>query len=111
MNALGFSLADRKLRLDEARSLIERALVLAPKDPFILDSHGWVLFRQGQPEAALEVLNQAYGIRPDPEIAAHMGEVLWSLGRKDEAAPYLGKARQEHPDNEALAAALKKFRP
>jgi tetratricopeptide (TPR) repeat protein len=111
MNALGFSLAERNLRLDEARTLIERALELAPKDPFILDSHGWVLFRQGQVQAALEVLNQAYGIRPDPEIAAHLGEVLWSLGRKDEARRTWDKARQEHPDNEALAATIKRFAP
>jgi tetratricopeptide (TPR) repeat protein len=111
MNALGFSLADRNLRLDEARTLIERALELAPNDPFILDSKGWVLFRQGQSQAALDVLNQAYGIRADPEIAAHIGEVLWSLGRKDEARRTWDVARKEHPANEALAATIKRLSP
>ena len=109
MNALGYSLADRNIRLDEARSLIEHALEIAPNDPFILDSMGWVLFRQGQTQAALDTLNQAYGIRPDPEIAAHLGEVLWALGRKDEARQTWDKARKEHPDNEALAETIKRF--
>ena len=109
MNALGYSLADRNIRLDEARSLIEHALEIAPNDPFILDSKGWVLFRQGQTQAALDTLNQAYGIRPDPEIAAHLGEVLWALGRKDEARQTWDKARKEHPDNEALAETIKRF--
>jgi tetratricopeptide (TPR) repeat protein len=110
-NALGYSLADRNLRLDEAHRLIERALELAPNDPFILDSKGWLLFRQGQPQAALEVLNTAFAIRPDPEIAAHLGEVLWMLGRRDEARATLEKARQEHPANETVAATLKRLLP
>ena len=109
LNALGFSFADRNIRLAEARTLIERALELQPNDPFILDSKGWVLFRQGEPQAALDVLNQAFGIRPDPEIAAHIGEVLWSLGRKDEARQTWDKAIKEHPANEALAETIKRF--
>lgn len=108
-NALGFSLADRNLRLAEARALIDRALELAPDDPFILDSKGWVLFRQGEPQAALETLQRAFAIRPDPEIAAHLGEVLWTLGRKDEARQTWEKARQEHPGNEVLAETIKRF--
>ncbi|NWG31927.1 MAG: tetratricopeptide repeat protein [Rhodocyclaceae bacterium] len=108
-NALGFSLADRNVRLAEARALIDRALELAPDDPFILDSKGWVLFRQGEPQAALETLQRAFGIRPDPEIAAHLGEVLWTLGRKDEARQTWEKARQEHPGNEVLAETIKRF--
>jgi tetratricopeptide (TPR) repeat protein len=111
LNALGFSFADRNIRLDEARTLIERAIELAPNDAFILDSKGWVLFRQGQLQAALDVLNQAFGIRPDPEIAAHLGEVLWSLGRKDEARQTWDKARKEHPANEALAETIKRLSP
>jgi len=111
LNALGYSLAERNIRLDEARSLIERALELAPNDPFILDSKGWVLFRQGQPEAALEALQRAFGIRADPEIAAHIGEVLWSLGRKDEARQTWEKARKEHPANETLAETIKRLAP
>lgn len=111
LNALGYSLAERNIRLDEARSLIERALELAPNDPFILDSKGWVLFRQGQPEAALEALQRAFGIRADPEIAAHIGEVLWSLGRKDEARQTWDRARKEHPANETLAETIKRLAP
>ncbi len=111
LNALGYSLADRNIRLDEARTLIERALELAPDDPFILDSKGWVLFRQGQPAAALEALQRAFGIRPDPEIAAHIGEVLWSLGRRDEARQIWEKARKEHPANETLAETIKRLAP
>lgn len=108
-NALGYALAERNERLGEARELIERALELAPDDPFILDSKGWVLFRQGQTSAALEVLSQAFGMRPDPEIAAHLGEVLWSIGRKDEARTTWEKARAEHPANEVLAETIKRL--
>lgn len=109
MNALGYSLADRNIRLDEARSLIDHALEIAPNDPFILDSKGWILFRQGQPQAALDVLNQAFNIRPDPEIAAHLGEVLWALGRKEEARQTWDTALKEHPANEMLAETVKRF--
>ncbi len=108
-NALGFSLADRNIRLAEARALIEKALELAPDDPFILDSHGWVLFRQGESEAALQVLQRAFSLRADPEIAAHLGEVLWSVGRKDEARQTWEKARKENPGNEVLAETIKRF--
>jgi tetratricopeptide (TPR) repeat protein len=108
-NALGYSLAERNLRLGEALELVERALELAPNDPFILDSKGWVLFRQGKATAALEVLSYAFGIRPDPEIAAHLGEVLWSLGRKDEARATWEKAKHEHPANEVLAETIKRL--
>ena len=108
-NALGYSLADRNVRLPEARQLIERAVELAPNDPFILDSKGWVLFRLGETQAALDTLNQAFGIRQDPEIAAHVGEVLWSLGRQDEARAVWEKARRAHPANEALAETVKRL--
>ncbi len=111
LNALGYSLADRNIRLPEARTLIERALELAPNDPFILDSMGWVQFRQGETQAAIDTLNQAFGIRPDPEIAAHLGEVLWSIGRKAEARQTWEKARSEHPANEALAETVKRLQP
>jgi len=111
LNALGYSFADRNIRLAEARELIERALELAPGDPFILDSKGWVLYRQGETQAALDVLNRAFGIRADPEIAAHLGEVLWALGRRDEARRTWDQARKEHPANEALAETVKRFVP
>jgi len=108
-NALGYSFAERGVRLGEARELIDRALELSPDDPFILDSKGWVLFRLGEAAAALEVLNRAFALRSDPEIAAHLGEVLWSLGRKDEARATWEKARAEHPANETLAETLKRL--
>jgi tetratricopeptide (TPR) repeat protein len=109
LNALGYSLAERNIRLDEARTLIERALELAPNDPFILDSKGWVLFRQGNLQGALDYLKRAFGVRADPEIAAHIGEVLWSLGRQDEARQTLDKARQDFPENETLAETIKRL--
>lgn len=109
LNALGYSLAERNDRLPEARTLIEQALELAPNDPFILDSKGWVLFRLGDAKAALTVLQQAFGIRADPEIAAHLGEVLWSLGRQDEARATWEKARRDSPSNETLAETIKRL--
>lgn len=110
-NALGYSLADRNERLPEARKLIERALELSPNDPFILDSKGWVQFRQGEPKAALETLNAAFNLRADPEIAAHLGEVLWVLGRQSEAKATLDKALRENPANEALTETIKRLKP
>jgi tetratricopeptide (TPR) repeat protein len=110
-NALGYSFADRNIRLDEARQLIDRAIELAPNDPFILDSKGWVLFRQGNASAALEALQQAFGMRADPEIAAHLGEVLWTLGQQSAARATWEKARQAHPANAVLADTIKRFLP
>jgi tetratricopeptide (TPR) repeat protein len=110
-NALGYSYADRNMRLVEARQLIETALQLAPNDPFILDSMGWVLFRQGELENALTHLQRAYAQRPDAEIAAHLGEVLWMLGRTDEAQRTWNEALQRHPESEEVRKVLKRFSP
>ncbi|MDK9701530.1 MAG: tetratricopeptide repeat protein [Sulfuritalea sp.] len=110
-NALGYSLADRNLRLDEAEQLIDKALSLAPDDPFILDSKGWVLFRQGKRAEALAALQKAYAQRPDAEIAAHIGEVLWTLDRRDEAQAVWREASKAHPSNEALTSTIKRFLP
>ena len=101
-NALGYSLADRGVRLDEAEALIVRALELTPDDPFILDSMGWVRFRRGDIRAALEHLERAYTLRRDAEIAAHLGEVLWTLDRRDDAKRIFGEALAAHPDNRLL---------
>src|SRR5215831_6109918 len=98
-NALGYSLADRNERLDEAKDLIERALKLAPDDSFIIDSMGWVLYRQGRTEEALKQLQRAYAGRPDPEIAAHLGEVLWVVGRRGEAQKVWDDALAKAPAN------------
>lgn len=110
-NALGYSYADRNMRLAEARELIEKALKLAPEDGFILDSMGWVLFRQGDLPGALTYLERSYAKRDDPEIAAHLGEVLWALGRQEDARRILAEARKKHPSNEALAEIIRKLMP
>ncbi len=109
LNALGYSLADRNIRLQEANALIDRALALAPDDPYILDSKGWVLFRLGQLDAAYEFLRRAFNLRPDAEIAAHLGEALWMLGRKDEARQVWDKAFRESPANEVLAETIRRL--
>jgi tetratricopeptide (TPR) repeat protein len=110
-NALGYSLADRGVRLDEAQQLIDRALALKPDDPFILDSKGWVQFRKGDKQAALETLQKAFSLRPDPEIAGHIGEVLWALGRKDDARKVWTDAARQDPANQSLADTIKKYQP
>lgn len=111
LNALGYSWADRNMHLGRAHELISRALALAPDDPFIMDSLGWVLYRQGKLDEAVKILKQAYGRKPDPEIAAHLGEVLWNLDRKDDARRILREAASKDPDNEVLTAAVRKFQP
>ncbi len=110
-NALGYSLAERNLRLPEARQLIEKALTLSPDDPFILDSLGWVFYRQGDPAVALSHLERAYALRADPEIAAHLGEVLWMLGRQDDARKAWREAQKKNPGNDVLDNVIKKFNP
>lgn len=110
-NALGYTLADRNERLDEARGLIEAALKLAPEDPFIIDSMGWVLYRLGRPKEGLEHLQRAYKMRPDAEIAAHVGEVLWVLDRRDEAQKVWGDALKAFPGNDALQNTIKRYAP
>ncbi len=109
-NALGYSLADRRQRLPEARQLIQRALELAPGDPFITDSLGWVEFRLGNREEALRLLQGAFAARPDVEIGAHLGEVLWALGRKDEARRLWREARTKDAANEVLRETLARLR-
>jgi tetratricopeptide (TPR) repeat protein len=84
-NSLGYTLADRGVRLQEAEALIQKALALSQDDPFIIDSLGWAYYRMGRKADALRELQRAYGVRPDAEIAAHLGEVLWEMGRKDDA--------------------------
>ena len=108
-NALGYSLADRKLRLPEAYRLIEKALSLSPEDHFILDSMGWVLFRLGQPDEALHYLERAFAHHEDPEIAAHIGEVMWAQGRQDDARQLWLRMLKKHPSSEALGEVLRRF--
>ena len=109
-NALGYSLAERGLRLPEARELIVKALSLAPNEPFIVDSMGWVEFRLGRLDEAEKLLRQAYASRPDAEIAAHLGEVLWARGRKDEAQQVWSEGLRRDAKNEALLATMKRLK-
>ncbi|NMG43586.1 tetratricopeptide repeat protein [Aromatoleum toluvorans] len=109
-NALGYSFADRGVRLEEAEALIVRALELTPDDPFILDSMGWVRFRRNDPTGALAHLEKAYGLRQDPEIAAHLGEVLWNLKRPADASRVWDEALKNNPDNDALKSVVKRLR-
>ena len=105
-NALGYSLADRNLRLNEAKALIERALQLTPGDPFVTDSLGWVEFRLGNRDEALRLLRQAYKARPDAEIGAHLGEVLWAMGQQDEARRIWAEASSRDAGNDVLRETL-----
>nr|WP_295955880.1 tetratricopeptide repeat protein [Rhodoferax sp.] len=108
-NALGYSLAERNVRLPEARDLIRKALEFVPNDPFIADSLGWVEFRMGNNDEALRVLDGAFKAKPDAEIAAHLGEVLWTLGQRDRATSIWKEGLQINSDNETLLATLKRL--
>ena len=110
-NALGYTFADRNQRLDEAYTLVNKALSLSPDDAFIQDSLGWVHFRSGRVDDALATLKKAYLKRRDPEIAAHLGEVLWAKGEKAEALKLWQSALLESPDNEVLRTVMGKFKP
>lgn len=109
-NALGYALADRNMRLPEARALIVKALEYAPEDPMITDSLGWVEFRMGNKQAALAILQRAYDTKNDPEIAAHLGEVHWSLGLKDKAMKIWRDALKSDPKNDLLQETLKRLK-
>jgi tetratricopeptide (TPR) repeat protein len=109
-NALGYSLADRKLRLDEARTLIQKALELSPGEPSITDSLGWVEYRLGNHEEAIRHLRRAYQARPDPEIAAHLGEVLWASGQREEARKVWREAHSRDSQNDVLRETLARLR-
>ena len=110
-NALGYTLADRTGRLAEAVTLLDKALALAPEDPFILDSVGWAQYRAGNLARAQEYLERAYKVRPDPEIAAHLGEVLWARGQREEAGKLWQSSLQMHPQNEVLLETLHRLKP
>lgn len=109
-NALGYSLAERNMRLPEARKLIEKALELAPDDSFIVDSLGWVQYREGDLKGAAQTLRRAYDGRPDPEIGAHLGEVLWKMGNRGEANRVWQESLKNAPDNETLRQTIDRFR-
>ena len=105
------TLADRNLRLPEARKLIEKALELAPQDAFIIDSMGWVLYRMGHIAEALKELRRAFALRQDADVGAHLGEVLWVDGNRDEARKIWSDLLKTNPANETLQGTLKRLAP
>jgi tetratricopeptide (TPR) repeat protein len=109
-NALGYSLAERNLRLPEAKALILKALEIAPGEPFITDSLGWVEYRLGNRAESLRLLRGAYQSRPDVEIAAHLGEVLWVNGDREEARRVLRDAKTRDATNEVLTETLARLK-
>lgn len=109
-NALGYSLADRNIRLGEARQLISKALEFAPGDPFIIDSMAWLEYRSGNTQESVRLLREAFKARPDAEIAAHLGEVLWSVGEKSQAAAIWEQGLKINPDNETLLETTQRLR-
>lgn len=110
-NALGYTFADRNLRLPEARKLIEKALELAPQDGYIVDSLGWVLFRMGQISEAVVQLRRAFQMRPEAEVGAHLGEALWADGKRDEAQKIWSDLLKESPANDTLQSTVKRLAP
>jgi tetratricopeptide (TPR) repeat protein len=108
-NALGYSFADRNVRLIEGRDLIRKALVYTPTDPFIQDSLGWVEYRLGNRAEALKIFTDAFKAKPDAEIAAHFGEVLWSLGQREKALAIWREGALLNPENTTLVETLKRF--
>lgn len=108
LNALGYTLADRTTRYQEALDLINRARAAEPDNAAIIDSYGWVLYRLGRNEEALGELRRAFALQKDAEIASHLGEVLWILGKRQEARKYLDEARKLDPDSRALRRVLEK---
>ncbi len=110
-NALGYSLLERNVRIPEAVGLVEQALQLAPDDASIIDSVGWGYYRSGKLDDSVKMLRRAFAANPDPEIASHLGEVLWMRGDKAEAQQILQTSLKAHPDNEPLQAVIKKLIP
>ncbi len=110
-NALGYSFLERNVRLEEGMQLVEKAYQLAPDDAAITDSVGWGYYRLGKLDKSLEFLRRAFATNPDPEIAAHLGEVLWVQGSKDEARKIWQDTLKTHPDSDSLRVLIKRFIP
>ena len=110
-NALGYSLLERNVRIAEAVALVEKALELAPDDIAVMDSVGWAYFRSGKLDESVAMLRKAYAGNPDPEIAAHLGEVLWVRGDKEQATKLWQDSLKVNPDNAPLQAVMKRFLP
>jgi len=111
LNALGYSFADRKINLPEALNLIQRALIQTPKDSNIIDSLGWVYYRLGQSDLAITYLKQSFELAPEPEVGAHLGEVLWVNGQQDEAMAVWRKAESVNASQATLRETLQRLKP
>ena len=109
LNALGYTLVDRTARVSEGYALIEKAHKLSPGDPFIMDSMGWALFRLGRLDEAEDFLKRALAERPDAEIAAHLGEVLWAKGDRDGARALWKVQLESNPDNAVLKETVERL--
>ena len=110
LNALGYTLADRSQRLKEAEALILKAYGIDSEDPAILDSMGWVQYRLGNYDKSVRYLRMAYEKYPDQEIAAHLGEVLWTMGKRDEARAVWGRALEKTPDSDVLKETMQRLK-
>ena len=111
LNALGYTLADRTDRHDEAFDLIQRALTISPNSHYILDSMGWILYRQGQLDKAIEFLQRSLSMQQDAEVAAHLGEVLWIKGDREAARTIWDTALEASPDHDILRSVIKRLNP
>jgi len=109
LNALGYHLADNNRELDKAEGLLIKANELLPNDPAIMDSLGWLFYRQGKLDEAIELLQQAFVLLPDSEIAAHLGEALWLSGREQEATDVIQNALANDPDDDKLLLVKQKY--
>jgi tetratricopeptide (TPR) repeat protein len=110
LNALGYTLADRDIRLEEAKGYLDRAIALKPDDPAIMDSYGWLQYRLGDKQSALDYLRRAYDLVRDPEIGAHLGEVLWESGKRQEAKKIWKEALRKGPDQEDMQRIRARYR-
>jgi Flp pilus assembly protein TadD len=111
LNALGYTLADRTERYQEALIYVQKAYTQTPDDPAVIDSLGWVLYRLGRLQEARDHLQKAYDMTADGEIGAHLGEVMWTMGDKDAARAVWDKARKDSPGNAVLEETLRRFSP
>lgn len=110
-NALGYALLEHTTRVSDALSLLEKAMKLLPNDPYIMDSMGWALYKAGRKTEAASHLRRAYKMMPDAEVAAHLGEVLWHLGAREEARQIWEGSLKAHPGNARLRDVLGRYRP
>jgi tetratricopeptide (TPR) repeat protein len=108
---MGYFLVDRDERLDEAEEYLTRALELLPDDPAVIDSVGWLYYRQMRYDESLQMLRRAYALFPDPEIAAHLGEVLWVSGDQESASKVWEEALRDAPDDDLLNSVMEKYQP